>query len=56
MPNLCNKSEYSFDMVYAVRFLTLTTEFKVNYVFVFVIEKLLNNLILGYIYFILQSN
>ena len=38
MPNLCNKSEYSFDMVYAVRFLTLTTEFKVNYVFVFVIE------------------
>ena len=55
MPNLCNKSEYSFDMVYAVRFLTLTTEFKVNYVFVFVIEKF-NGRVYIYIYFILQSN
>ena len=49
MPNLCNKSEYSFDMVYTVRFLTITTESKINYLFVFVIE-------IGYIYiyFILQ--
>ena len=39
MPNLCNKSEYSFDMVYTVRFLTITTESKVNYLFVLVIEK-----------------
>ena len=43
MPNLCNKSEYSFDMVYTVRFLTITTESKINYLFVFVIE-------IGYIY------
>lgn len=45
MPNLCNKSEYSFDMVYTVRLLTITTESKINYLFVFVIE-----ILLGYIY------
>ena len=38
MPNLYNKSEYAFDMVYSGRFLTLTTESKVNYLFLFVIE------------------
>lgn len=51
MPNLCNKSEYSFDMVYTVRLHTITTESKINYLFVFVIE-----ILLGHIYIFHLTN